>query len=136
MKKPFETFTKKDYEILTILWNSEEPLSYHEIVEKGNGINVNTVQAQIRKLLKKEVIYVADIVYSGTVLCRKYLPKMKEDEFAAKYFAKEFSEVEVKPSTSSLVCALLDMESNGEKKKEEIKELEKMLREYKKCIEA
>lgn len=68
---------------MSVLWCSEEPLTASAITEKGDGLNINTVQAAMRNLLNKEYIKVADIVYSGTVLTRSYLPIISAEQFAA-----------------------------------------------------
>ena len=45
-------------------------------------LTINTVQAVLRKLLKYQLVEVADIVYSGTVLSRSYRPTITSEEFA------------------------------------------------------
>ena len=48
-----------------------------EIVKTGTDLNINTVQAALRSLIKKNYIEVAEIVYSGTVLTRSYRAVVK-----------------------------------------------------------
>ncbi len=73
--------TKKELEILQILWDAEQPLNAKQISEYKSGMVMSTVQATLRKLLKRELIEVADIVYSGTVLSRTYAPAISQEEF-------------------------------------------------------
>ena len=46
--------TNREYDILRILWASEDPLTASGIVERGNDLPVNTVQAMLKRLLKRE----------------------------------------------------------------------------------
>ena len=49
-------------------------------------MNINTVQVCIRQLLKNDYIKVANIVYSGTVLCRSYEPAVAKKDYVAEFF--------------------------------------------------
>ena len=53
---------------MEILWNSPESMTASAIVQKSEDLQINTVQASLRSLIKKEYIKVEQIVYSGTVL--------------------------------------------------------------------
>ena len=53
-----------------------------EIADCRPDLTINTVQAVLRKLLKYQLVEVADIVYSGTVLSRSYRPAITSEEFA------------------------------------------------------
>ena len=73
--------SKQQLEVMKILWNSDTPLIASEIEKKHESLNINTVQACLRALIKAEAIEVADIVYSGTVLSRSYRPLISKDEY-------------------------------------------------------
>jgi predicted transcriptional regulator len=126
--------TPRDMDILEILWNSEKSLTALEIVHSKSGLTMNTVQAVLRKLLGKNVIEVAEIVYSGTVLSRSYKPSVSQEEFLTMKFSNEINRLHTKISKSSLVSALLDTEEDPEQTLKDIKELELMLEEYKKTL--
>ena len=81
-KKQFLKLTGREMDIMNILWNSQKPLIASEIAEYRSDLTINTVQAVIRKLLKYQLIEVADIVYSGTVLSRSYKPSISSEEYA------------------------------------------------------
>ncbi len=134
LKKPYAKITNRDLDILNILWNSEKPMTASEIVATGDALTTNTVQAVLRKLLKQAWVEVADIVYSGTVLCRSYRPTMTSKEFALTQLAEEFKELQSEVSTSSLVATLLDNEPDIQRRAAEIEELEQLLADYKKSI--
>ncbi|MBQ9142627.1 MAG: BlaI/MecI/CopY family transcriptional regulator [Lachnospiraceae bacterium] len=73
--------TGRERDILSILWNSEKSLIASEVVTYREDLTINTVQAVLKKLLKRNLIEVDQIVYSGTVLSRSYKPTLTEAEF-------------------------------------------------------
>ncbi len=81
-----EKITSKQLEVMQVLWNSDRSLTASEIAEADRELNINTVQVCIRGLLKKEYIHVADIVYSGTVLCRSYAPLIAKQDYVTTFF--------------------------------------------------
>ena len=44
--------TKKQLEVMKILWSSDKPLIASEILKKNDSLNINTVQACLRALVK------------------------------------------------------------------------------------
>lgn len=72
--------TKRQEDVMNILWDAKEPIIASEIVKTGTDLNINTVQAVLRSLIKKNYIEVAEIVYSGTVLTRSYRAIVKREE--------------------------------------------------------
>lgn len=123
--------TQRDTDILTILWNSDHSMTASQIAEASPTLTVNTVQAVLRKLLKYKLIQVAEIVYSGTVLSRSYLPTISAEDYALAQLTMEYQKFEKQVSISSVFAALLDLENNPEKKAQDVKEIEKILSEYK-----
>ena len=72
--------TKRQDDVRNIVWDAKEPIIASEIVKTGTDLNINTVQAALRSLIKKNYIEVAEIVYSGTVLTRSYRAIVKREE--------------------------------------------------------
>lgn len=72
--------TKRQEDVMNILWDAKKPIIASEIVKTGTDLNINTVQAALRSLIKKNYIEVAEIVYSGTVLTRSYRAIVKREE--------------------------------------------------------
>jgi len=124
------SLTKRELDVMTILWESSRPLVASEITKKDESLNINTVQAVIRKLLDKKYIEVDDIVYSGTVLTRSYKPALSKKEMAVQRFIGQFQEND-KVSIPNLVATLLKHEKNEQ---EVIEELELLLAERKKLL--
>ena len=128
-----QRLTKAQRKIMDILWNTEKPLSYSEICDINSELNANTVQAELRRLLKFEYIKVGEIGYSGTVLCRSYLPTMTAEEFQTRCYIDEMEKLSKRPAVE-LVCGLLGAEKSKKQRLKDVAELEKMLEEYKKEI--
>lgn len=108
----------KELEILKILWESERPMNAKEISLTSEGMVMSTVQSTLRSLLKKGLIQVEDIVHSGTVLSRRYVPTIEQEE----YINKQFNNL----SISNLLGFLLG-ENNQRESEEEIDEIIKLL---------
>lgn len=124
----------RDMDVLHILWENSEPMTALQITNANIELTTNTVQAVLRKLLKKNLIEVADIVYSGTVLCRSYRPAVSEKDFALRQFNQEYRTVQDKISKSLLIASLLGNETNPDILRKDIDELQSMLDEYRKKI--
>ncbi|WP_443649068.1 BlaI/MecI/CopY family transcriptional regulator [Blautia faecicola] len=133
-KNKFSKLTSREVDIMNILWASEKPLIASEIADSRPDLTVNTVQAVLRKLLKYQLIEVADIVYSGTVLSRSYRPTITSEEFALHEVTSDYLAFQKTLSKPLLVSALLDTEKDPVKTRETIDELQKMLDEYKKNL--
>ena len=73
--------SQKQLDVMKILWDAGTPLVASDIVKAESSMNINTVQASLRVLLKENLIEIADIVYSGTVLSRSYRPLISRDVF-------------------------------------------------------
>ena len=120
--------TNREYDILKILWTSEDALTASGISERGGGISINTVQATLKKLLQRELIHVDQIVYSGTVLSRAYRPSMSQEDFETRRYVDNMSRIQGEDfSCSQFVAAFLGQEKDHQKVWKEIGELESLL---------
>ena len=122
--------SNKELDIMNIFWEKGEPLIASEIVSFNPQLSISTVQTALRSLVKKNYLKVADIVYSGKVLTRKYeVVKSPND-----YLMDEIQFPLLKKNTFSMnaISALL----NGEKPEKDIlEELEIMIAERKRSLE-
>lgn len=84
-QEPILTGREKD--VLEVLWASNRSLSAAEISHSMENLSINTVQAVIRKLMKKGLVDIGNIVYSRNVLCRTFQPTMTKKEFAQQVVA-------------------------------------------------
>lgn len=121
----YRKFTKKQLEVMKILWNSEEPMIASDIVQQNPELNINTVQACLRSLLKNNSIKVADIVYSGTVLTRSYTPTITNEEYLGKFYK------DIVKNRSSMLVSLIDTETSLD----ELDRLEKLIEQKKAELE-
>lgn len=123
--------TNRDLDVLDVLWSSEKPLTASEIVAVNPALNKNTVQPVLRKLLKNELVKVADIVYSGTVLSRSYVPSVSRQEFSLYRLSSEYRQLEKDVSKASFFSFLLKTENDHDKFQEDLRELEELIESYK-----
>ena len=124
--------TNREYDILKILWTSEDALTASGISEQGDGISINTVQANMKKLLKRDLIHVDQIVYSGTVLSRAYRPSVSQEDFELKRYVNNMKQLQGNDfSCSQFVACFLGQEKNRQKVQQEIDQLELLLAQKK-----
>ena len=117
-------FTKKELEILKTLWNSAAPMIASEIAKANNALNLNTVHACLRSLSDKGAIKVDDIVYSGTVLTRSYVPVITSEE----YFGDLYNDILGTKKENLLLRSLIDTQTDIT----ELENLEKIIAQKKK----
>lgn len=119
--------TRRQEDIMKILWESDKPLIASEIEKKQDDLNINTVQATLRALIKKNAIEVADIVYSGTVLSRSYRPILNRDQVITEYDQVVSKVLKDKNLIAQYVNEVNDLAT--------ITELEKLIKEKKEKLE-
>ena len=100
------TLTKREEDIMSILWMADHPLTASQIAK--NELSINTVQFILKKLISKGLIKVDRVVQSRTAFCRSYSPCVTLEEFEAERLARNFSQLKNKPSMSCLVASFLD----------------------------
>lgn len=74
--------TQSQLSIMKTLWAENKAMIASDFVQLDPSLNLNSVQSSLRSLLKKNYIEVSDIVYSGKVLTRSYVPTISADEYA------------------------------------------------------
>ena len=58
----------REFEILEIFWEQKRAFTAKQIQEINPELSLSTIQNTLKKLVKKKLIKIDDIVYSGTVL--------------------------------------------------------------------
>ncbi|MGN1166608.1 MAG: BlaI/MecI/CopY family transcriptional regulator [Lachnospiraceae bacterium] len=101
--------SKQQLEVMKILWDNDTPLVASDIVKKKDSLNINTVQACLRVLVKTGIIEVAGIVYSGTVLTRSYRPLISKDE----YLNETYKDIVGDFSNLSFIASLISKETDA-----------------------
>ena len=79
----YKKLTQSQLHIMKILWNEKKPMIASDFVQLDSSMNLNSVQSALRSLLKKNYIEVSDIVYSGKVLTRRYIPVVSSEDYAS-----------------------------------------------------
>lgn len=132
MARNISKYTDRELEILQILWDSPEPIIASEIATRGNKLTINTTQAVLKSLLKKKLIEVGKIVYSGKVLSRSYIPSISQANFELMRLQDNVNNMKSNLSIPDMVAAFV----RGSKKDEaaNIAELEKWIEEKKKTL--
>lgn len=89
MAKRNEHLTKKEHEIMKILWMSEKPMLISEIHSRVKNVAGNSVHPMINNLINKGYIKVMGNVRVVKTPSRLYAPAVTIDE----YMAIQFSEM-------------------------------------------
>lgn len=126
------SLTNREMDVMKILWASENPLVASDITKIDESLSSNTVQSVLRSLLKKKLIEVAEIVYSGTVLTRSYKPAVSNKDLLVNQFVDQFKKNETIIPIPNLVATLLKHEKN---EKAVIEQLEELLKERRKLLD-
>lgn len=121
-----KALSPRQLEVMEILWKAGKDMTASEITN-ASSMAINTVQASLRSLMSKKYIEVGQIVYSGTVLSRSYVPVVTREEYLD-FSCKRLSEF----SSSSLVMASLIGSTDNT---EMLDELEAMILKRKKELE-
>lgn len=121
----------RELDVMNIFWEKGCPLIASEIVSASDELSISTVQASLKKLIKRGYVQVADIVYSGKVLTRRYEAIKSPDAYIADEIEAVSKPVREKDTAFKMVSALLDEEQCGE---DVLDELEKMLKEKKDAL--
>ena len=79
----YKKLTPSQLNIMKTLWDKKEPMIASDYVQLDPSLNLNSVQSALRSLLKKNYIEVSDIVYSGKVLTRRYIPVVSSEDYAS-----------------------------------------------------
>lgn len=113
--------TKKELEIMKILWASKTALSVTDFIERKPTLVTSTIQAALRSLLKKSYIKVESIVQHNKVYARTYIPVLSENEYMMESFNTSSLETKI------FLAALIDKENNLDT----LEQLEKLIQKQK-----
>lgn len=128
--------TKREKDILKLLWKSEKALTASELAANSDNISISTIQTALKNLMKKGLVKVDEIVYSGTVLSRSFKPVLTSTQYELQKLVHSLKHtVDKDISASSFVATLLEQEKNNEKALQEIAELEEILAKRKAYLE-
>ena len=116
-----KNLTKKEEQIMEILWESEKALSARDIQNQSNDLSIFTVQQVLQRLLKYEYVEVSDYGTSHNSITRLYSPLINESE----YISRSLSENTVSGMALSFVDRNGSLEALSRLIDERVKELKK-----------
>lgn len=117
---------------MNILWKSDEPMTSTDIVNEQKGLTQSTVIAVLRKLLKDELVEVSGVTHSGKVLSRTYRPTEASREIILENFQNDYRNFCNVIPKSTLCAAILEIDEDSAKAKDEVKKLKSMLADFEK----
>ena len=123
----YKKLTQSQLHIMKILWDKKEPMIASDFVQLDPSLNLNSVQSALRSLLKKNYIEVSDIVYSGKVLTRSYIPVVSSEDYASENINGVVKDL----LSSNILFQYVESENDIEV----IERLQKKLEERKKALE-
>lgn len=118
-------FSKLELEILNLLWQSDEPLTRAEIIEKADDKDwkVSTIHLLLSNLLSKNLIKVEGVKPAGRTYARAFKAIPKE-EFAIMQFKYNFPDGSLnKKQFKSVFSALINTNDVDISTIEELKKL-------------
>lgn len=125
--------TKREIDVMRILWESEKALMVSEIVNREGG-TVYSVQRVMQSLLKKGMVAVDGYAYSNKTLGRKFKPLVSSESIESEALQElTGSLINKSIATSHLLASLLPTD-NSEDTLSELDRLEEMIKERKKQI--
>lgn len=119
--------TQSQLSIMKTLWAENKAMIASDFVQLDPSLNLNSAQSSLRSLLKKNYIEVSDIVYSGKVLTRSYVPTISADEYATENINGIVNDL----LSSNILLHYVETENDIET----IKQLQQKLEERKKFLE-
>ncbi len=129
MKKDTDSvLSKRELDVMNVLWEAKKPLIASDIPKARPDLSINTVQAVMKKLIAKNFIKVDDIVHSGTVLTRSYVPTIAPEDYALHYVKSEIFPFGKFLSKAKLINTLFESSENEDGL---IEELEGLIQEKK-----
>lgn len=106
--------TKSERELMRVLWNSDEPLTCVQIVERSEGKKWQDsyVHIMVRSLLKQGLIKVDGFELVSKSYARKFAPTMTEDESVVRNLVGE--DVWSKDRVPAMFTAFVEKEATLE----------------------
>jgi predicted transcriptional regulator len=135
-KSTNHTLSKRELEIMQVLWNEKEPLIATKILSKINDdrLSIFTVQNTLKTLMDEGFIGIASFTIVNKSNTRKYAAIISDDEYAVSQFKNHFPKKGNGASLSELMLSLLKVERKNTNKKD-LEEITNIIKEEIKKIE-
>lgn len=115
----------REFEILEIFWEQKRAFTAKQIQEINPELSLSTIQNTLKKLVKKKLIKIDDIVYSGTVLSRSYIVCITKED----YILNQYEHIEIR----NLLASFLGNRTR-EDLSDEIEKIEELLENERKKL--
>ena len=115
----------REFEILEIFWEQKRAFTAKQIQEINPELSLSTIQNTLKKLVKKKLIKIDDIVYSGTVFSRSYIVCITKED----YILNQYEHIEIR----NLLASFLGNRTR-EDLSDEIEKIEELLENERKKL--
>ena len=115
----------REFEILEIFWEQKRAFTAKQTQEINPELSLSTIQNTLKKLVKKKLIKIDDIVYSGTVLSRSYIVCITKED----YILNQYEHIEIR----NLLASFLGNQTR-EDLSDEIEKIEELLENERKKL--
>lgn len=114
--------SKRELDIMEVLWGSDKPLSANDILTAIPDITMNTIQPNLKKLMKKGYIEVSGVGYTKNSITRQFSPLITQAAYISRYLnTKAFKDLALFfVNQTSSVEELDQLQSYIEQKRKEI----------------
>lgn len=130
MKKT-EHLTKKEHEIMTIIWSNDRPMPISEIAAQTKTVAPNSMHPMINSLLAKNYIRIAGNVKMVKTNSRLYASAITVDEYVSSQIVDIYKTSRKQMDMAQLMACFVKYGSNKQRADEIVGELEKFVAEYK-----
>ena len=87
----YAKLTKRESEIMEILWDNNNAMSANDIMISSNNISLATIQQSLQKLLKMNYVYVSGIGKNKKAITRLYRPSISEADYISSFINQSTS---------------------------------------------
>lgn len=87
----YAKLTKRESEIMEILWDNNNAMSANDIMISSNNISLATIQQTLQKLLKMNYVYVSGIGKNKKAITRLYRPSISEADYISSFITQSTS---------------------------------------------
>lgn len=130
--KKIEHLTKKEHEIMTILWSSDRPMPISEIADRTKTVAPNSMHPMINNLLAKNYIRIAGNVKMVKTSSRLYAAAITVEEYVSSQIVSIYKASHTAMDMARLMSSFVKYGSNRQRANEIVSELEGFIDEYKK----
>ena len=87
----YAKLTKRESEIMEILWDNNNAMSANDIMISSNNISLATIQQSLQKLLKMNYVYVSGIGKNKKAITRLYRHSISEADYISSFITQSTS---------------------------------------------